>query len=712
MKGFLFLGLCASTLTYAQVKPKKDTVKVVTICDRSPYEIEEVKLVRKLPVTKEIINVKRDLAGKNLGQDLPMLLKNQTSVISTSDAGNGVGYTGFRIRGTAGTSINVMMNGVPYNDSESQGTYFVDVPDLTSSASKIIIQRGVGTSSNGVSAFGASVNIISKNPEDKFYVKTDNSYGSFNTYKVSGEIGSGKILNNTLSLMGRYTKIHSDGYLDRASSDLDSYNFTALYKKSGTRLRLMAFGGKEKTYQAWNGVDAETIREKGRTFNSAGAIYNADWSEIVDYYDNETDNYRQNHYQLLWQQKFNSNWKLETTLHYTKGKGYYENYKQGKDLADYGLNPVNGIDNSDLIRKKWLDNDFYGGIVNVYGRFRHLDLNIGLVGNQYKGKHFGNVTGVTLPEIHEHEYYRNNATKNEMAGFTKAVYKIGKLELFGDAQFRKIDYTTAIVQEGDGEGANMDKKWNFFNPKAGLNVRTPNGKVYFSYAQANREPSRADLIANPETQPERLHDFELGVESRFKNFQYAVNFYYMNYHNQLVLTGEINNVGSFIRANSGESFRRGLELSAGYKINPYWTIGGNATFSDNKNVNYKVEGENGELKNLGSTNIAFSPNFMGNLRLVFTPIKNLQFSIQNQFVGKQYLDNTNNEDLTTASYQLADFNATYNFDVKRVSVGLQFLFNNIFNEEYINNGYTWGTTPYYYPQAGRNFMLGLSLKFK
>ena len=376
MKGFIFLGLLSPAVFYAQIQ--KDSIK--------ESQIEAINFTQRLPVAKEIINVQKDLDQKNLGQDLPILLKNQMSVISTSDAGNGVGYTGFRIRGVGGNGINVMMNGVPYNDSESQGTFFVDVPDLTSSASQIVLQRGVGTSSNGVSAFGASVNVISKNPDDNFYVKSDNSYGSFNTYKYSAEIGSGKFWKNRLSLMGRYTKIHSDGYIDRAFSNLDSYNLTALFEENKTKLRFLAFGGKEKTYQAWNGIDKATW-ETNPKFNYSGAIYDSNWENIVGFYDNETDNYKQNHYQLLWEQNFNEHWNLETTFHFTKGKGYYENYKQDEKFSKYNLPNLiienQEIKRTDFIRKKWLDNDFYGGVSTLYGKFENLDLNFGIVGNKY-----------------------------------------------------------------------------------------------------------------------------------------------------------------------------------------------------------------------------------------------------------------------------------------------------------------------------------------
>ncbi len=700
MKGFFILGLCLSpAVFYAQVK--NDSVQ--------ESKIQEVQMIKRLPITKEIINVSKDLDGKNLGQDLPILLKNQISIISTSDAGNGVGYTGFRIRGVGGNGINVMMNGVPYNDSESQGTFFVDVPDLTSSASQIVIQRGVGTSSNGVSAFGASVNVLSKNPDEKFYVKSDNSYGSFNTYKYSAEIGSGKFWNNRLSVMGRYTKIHSDGYIDRAFSDLDSYQFSALFEEKKTKIRLLAFGGKEKTYQAWNGIDKATW-ETNPKFNYSGAIYNDDWSKIVGFYDNETDNYKQNHYQLLWNQGLNENWNLETTLHYTKGKGYYENYKQGDPFSRYNLSDQNSEEYSDFIRKKWLNNDFYGIISTVFGKLNAVDVNFGVVANQYYGRHYGEVSGVYFPQIQNHEYYRNRSVKNEAAGFAKAIFKLNQFEIFGDLQLRNIGYDTKILTDGDYEGANLDKNWTFFNPKAGVSYQIEKGKLYLSYANAHREPNRDDLIANPETEAETLHDFEAGIEKSFGKVQLTANLYYMYYVNQLVLNGQINNVGEFIRTNSGKSYRTGLEVSAFTKLSEQWNISGNFTLSDSKNLDFKQE-NNGEIQNLGKTNISFSPNVIGNILLNYQPIKNLSLGIQNQYVGRQYLDNTDTENLKLSSYYLMDFNAKYSLEFKKMGVDFKFLLNNIFDKKYVNNGYVWDG-PIYFSQAGTNFMLGISLLLK
>lgn len=709
MKGIIFLGLFAGPFYLAQ--STQDTLKI--------HEIESVNFTKRLPVSKEIINVEKDLGNKNLGQDLPILLKNQISVISTSDAGNGVGYTGFRIRGVGGNGINVMMNGIPYNDSESQGTFFVNVPDLTSSASQIVIQRGVGTSTNGVSAFGASVNVISKNPEEKFYVKSDNSYGSFNTYKYSAEIGSGKFWKDRLSLLGRYTKIHSDGYIDRAFSDLNSYNFTALFEENKTTIRLMAFGGKEKTYQAWNGIDKATWETNPR-FNYSG-MYTDLFTGEDKFYDNETDNYRQNHYQLLWEQRFNDKWNLETTLHYTRGKGYYENYKRVDETdvdathySNYNL-PVQIVGGSpveitDFIRKKWLDNDFYGVVSTLYGKLGNLDLNFGAVANQYYGRHFGNVTGVFLPQIDEHEYYRNNSVKNEVSGFAKAIYKLNQFEFFGDLQLRNINYDTKIVQQGDGEGADLYRKWTFFNPKVGVNFNIENGKVFVSYANAHREPNRDDLFANPSTKEETLHDFEAGWEQQFGKVVLTANAYYMDYQNQLVLSGRINNVGEFIRQNVDKSYRLGIELSAQSRLSDKIQLGANLSLSQNKikEINSLQNGADVVLKD---SDISFSPNIIANGNVIYSPFKNFNLGVTAQYVGKQYLDNLETADNQLKDYFLTDFNAKYTLNLKKTEIDFKFLLNNIFNKKYVNNGYVY-EGPVYFSQAGTNFMFGMSIKIK
>jgi len=697
MKGFIFLGVFIAPFYLSQTV--QDSTQVTSI--------QAVEFTKRTPVAKAIINVEKDLADKNLGQDLPILLKNQMSVVSTSDAGNGVGYTGLRIRGTSGTSINVMLNGVPYNDSESQGTFFVNVPDLTSSASQIVIQRGVGTSSNGVSAFGASVNVISRDPSDEFSVKTDDSYGSFNTYKYSAEVNSGNFWKNRLSVMGRYTYIHSDGYIDRAFSKLHSYNFSALFQEKNTELRFLAFGGKEKTYQAWNGVDKETWETNPR-FNYSGAIYDSNWENITGYYNNETDNYRQNHYQLLWNQRFSDDWKLETTAHYTKGKGFYENYKQGDPFARYNLPDYNGEEYSDFIRKKWLDNDFYGVISTLYGNLGDLSVNVGAVANQYYGRHFGNVTGVFIPEINESEYYRNRSIKNEVSGFAKAIYKLNQFEFFGDLQLRNIDYDTKVIQQGDDEGVDLDKKWTFFNPKAGVNFNLENGKVFVSYANAHREPNRDDLFANPETKAETLHDFEAGWEQQIGKVAFTANAYYMYYKNQLVLNGQVNNVGAFLRTNSGTSYRLGLELGVLSKITKDLQVSANATFSSNKNQNFYSEND-GVIQNFGNTDISFSPSFLANGNVLYSPFKNFNLGVTAQYVGKQFMDNSGDKENQLDAYFVPDFNMSYKLPLKKQDVTLRFLLNNFTNTKYVNNGFSG---PYYFAQAGINFLFGVSLKLK
>ncbi|MBL3549422.1 iron complex outermembrane receptor protein [Chryseobacterium rhizosphaerae] len=711
MKGLFFLGLTVGSAAFMQAQ-NKDSL--------TTREIEGVSFTKRLPVAKEIINVQKDLDGKNLGQDLPMLLKNQTSVISTSDAGNGVGYTGLRIRGVAGRGINIMMNGVPFNDSESQGAFFVNVPDLTSSASQIVIQRGVGTSNNGVSSFGASINVISKDPEEKFYIKTDDSYGSFNTYKYSAEVGTGKFWKDRLSVMGRYSHIHSDGYIDRASANLDSYNFTALFEEGKTRLRLMAFGGKERTYQAWNGIDRETW-ETNPKYNSSGG-YKDLFTGEKKFYDGETDNYRQNHYQFLWEQKFNDIWSLETTLHYTRGKGYYENYKRVNEgdkesthYADYNLEVpiVNGVavEKTDFIRKKWLDNHFYGLVSTLYGKFENIDLNFGVVANQYYGKHYGTVTGVYFPQINDYEYYRGRSVKNEAAGFAKALLKVEDFEFFGDLQLRSIHYDTKIILSGDGEGGNIKKNWLFFNPKAGVNYKIGNGKIFLSYAHAHREPNRDDLLADQNVKAEKLHDIEAGLEKQFGFLSLTANLYYMYYVNQLVLNGELNNVGAFIRTNSGKSYRRGIELGALAKLSKQWEISGNVSLSQNRNQDFNIKNE-GVLKNLGNTQISFSPDVVANLGLKFSPSKSFQFALMNQYVGKQYLDNTEDKNLQLKDYLLTDFNAEYQFKIANNDIALKLLVNNLFNKKYVNNGSVYEGTPYYFSQAGTNFMFGISWKIQ
>ncbi|AQX08635.1 TonB-dependent receptor [Elizabethkingia ursingii] len=701
MKGLFFLSaLSAASIAFAQ--SKQDTIR----------EIDEVRVIKRLPITKDIVNVEKDLGRKNLGQDLPYLLKNQTSVETTTDAGNGVGYTGLRIRGVDGTRINVMLNGVPYNDSESQGTFFVNIPDVTSSASNVIIQRGVGTSTNGVAAFGASVNIIGRDPEEQPYFSTQNSVGSFNTHKHSFEAGTGSLLNGKLSFMGRYSIIKSDGYIDRAFSDLNSYNFVGVYKDGNTKIRFQTFGGDQQTYQAWNGISKAQYEINPR-YNPSGEIYDKD-GKVIGFYKNETDNYKQQHYHLLWEQRFNDNWKLNTTLHYTRGLGYYENYKSNQKFSKYGIPPyvigAETVTSGDMIRRKWLDNDFYGIVSELNGKVNNWDLNFGVVANQYYGRHYGQIiSGSNLQQIDlPIEYYRNNATKNEISGYAKALYKFGDLEMFGDLQLRNITYHSNVIKASAEEAPTFDKKFTFFNPKVGFNYHLDGGTLYLSYANAHREPVRDDIVNAPDVKPETLHDFELGYNKTFNGLSITANAYYMLYKDQLVLIGAINGVGASLRKNVGRSYRAGIELGAGYQFSEKFNALLNATFSQNKNKDYIIQLSETETENLGTTNTSFSPNFIGNLTLNYLPVKDLQFSLVNKLVGSQYLDNTNAAESKIKSYYLSDFIASYQVAWGRTDIGFSLLVNNIFNQKYINNGYSG---PFYYAQAGANFLAGISLKF-
>lgn len=703
MKGFIFLSaLLIAPLAIAQQK-KSDTVAT----------IDEVTFIKKLPVTHQVIDVKKDLGQKNLGQDLPFLLKNLPSFEATSDAGNSVGYTGLRVRGVDGTRINVMLNGVPYNDSESQGTFFVNLPDITSSASQLIVQRGVGTSTNGVAAFGASLNILTADPEEKAYFSTSQSVGSFNTHKHSFEGATGALLDGKLTMKGRYSLIKSDGYIDRAFSDLQSYNFTAVYKNGNTKLRFMTFGGKEKTYQAWNGISKERYETNPR-YNPAGSIYDAK-GNVIGFYDNETDNYKQQHYHLLWEQRFNPDWKLKTTLHYTRGKGYYENYKSNEDFAEYGLPPLQvgatTITSGDLIRRKWLDNDFYGAISTLVGRTDRWNFNLGVVANQYFGWHYGRViSGSNLQQVLlPFEYYRNHALKNELSGFAKALYEIGDFEIFGDLQLRNIRYESKVDKASPEEAPQFDKKYTFFNPKFGINYHLNGGFFYFSYALAHREPVRSDLKANPDIKSEKLHDWELGYYKQAGDFTLQANLYYMFYKDQLVLTGKLSDVGAALHENVGESYRRGIEIAAKYQFSEKFNAGLNMTLSQNKNKDYRIETSSGTL-DLGDTNISFSPNFMGNLSLNYLPVKRLSLTLQSKYVGSQYINNTDDEAFKLDPYFLTDFMASYQLKWGKTNLAFHLLVNNIFDEKYTNYAADYGA-PYYYAQAGTNFMAGVSLRF-
>lgn len=690
-----FIFLLASFISFSQVK---DTTKINQLDE---VLVSAVRVTSKTPVSFSNLT-KNEIKSRNLGQDIPILMNYLPSVVTTSDAGNGVGYTGIRVRGSDATRVNVTINGIPYNDSESHGTYWVNMPDFASSLESIQLQRGVGTSTNGAGAFGASLNMLTDSYARKATGEISNSIGSFNTHKHTVKFSTG-LMNDHFEIAGRLSTLKTDGYIDRASSDLKSYFLQGTYVGKTTLIKALAFGGKEKTYQSWNGTDAETLNSD-RTFNSAGIF--TDESGQTRFYDNETDNYQQDHYQLHWNEKLNEKWSTNLAFHYTKGKGFYENYKEDADFSDYGLLPLGPVVTTDLIRQKWLDNDFYGTTFSANYKEEKLDVIFGGGYNKYEGAHFGKVIWARFAsqsELGDH-YYDDFATKTDGTVFAKANYQISeKISLFGDLQLRNVHYKANSYDTGL-----VNDSFNFFNPKAGLNY-TVNDKstLYLSYARANREPNRTDYEGG-NAKPEKLNDFELGWRFAGDKVKFNSNVYYMAYKDQLILTGKLDDVGSPIRANSEKSYRLGLEVDATISLSEEFIVRPNFTLSNNKNIDLAVEGEN-----YGTTDIAYSPSvIVGNI-LVYSPVDNLHISWLQKFVGKQYMNNIELPAAKLADYFVTDLNIAYEIKPKSVfnSIVITGLVNNFLDKKYVSNGYMWDVYPYYYPQAGINFLAGLTLKF-
>ena len=679
--------------------------------------VSAVRVKATSPVTHSNVT-KEDLEKRNLGQDIPILLNYLPSVVTTSDAGAGVGYTGIRVRGSDATRVNITINGIPYNDAESQGTYWVNMPDFTSSTESLQLQRGVGTSTNGSGAFGASLNLLTDAISENPYGEISSSFGSYNTKKHTVKFSTGKI-NDHIEFAGRLSKIDSDGYIDRAWSDLKSYFLQASYVDDNTLLKALTFGGHEKTYQAWYGVTKDEMETLGRTYNPY-------------FYENEIDNYKQDHYQLHWNEKLSENWSTNVGLNYTKGSGYFEQFKEGENFADYLLTPITlggeTIDQTDLIRRRWLDNDFY--VVNANATYKNDDVEFifGTSYSNYKGNHFGEIIWAEFAsnsEIRDH-YYESNTKKNDVNIFGKLTYNLSdSWTLFTDLQGRFVKFDTEGLTS-DRTPINVDDNYSFFNPKAGLTFEAnTNNSFYLSYAKANREPNRNDF-ENGIFTSEKLNDFELGWRIKNESIKINSNIYYMFYKDQLVLTGAIDDTGSPIRATSGKSYRLGLEIDAQIKFADKFSIQPNIAISSNKNVDF-LTSWNGELVDLGNTDIAFSPNLIIGNSFVFQPNDKMQFSLLSKYVGEQYMGNIDNANSKLESYFVNDFNVSYEIKPKKIvkSIVLNVLVNNIFNIEYISNGYyytyddTWSNPNQsttldgagYYPQATRNFLVGATFKF-
>jgi iron complex outermembrane receptor protein len=701
---YLTVALAAFSLNaFAQQPVANDTTKLEEVL------VQAVRVTAQTPVTFSNIS-KEELAPRNLGQDIPVLLNYLPSVVTSTDAGNGIGYTSIRVRGSDASRVNVTLNGIPYNDAESHGSFWVNMGDFASSVENIQLQRGVGTSTNGAGAFGASLNLLTDAYKKESSGEISNSAGSYGSRKHTVKFSTG-LMNDHFELAGRVSNIESDGYIDRASSSLKSYFFQGTYVGNTTLIKAIVFGGSQTTYQAWNGIDAVTLKDN-RKFNSSGIYTDANGN--VRYYDNETDNYWQDHYQLHWNERVSDNWSTNLALHYTKGKGYYENYNSGATYADYGLLPINigGVDvtSGDLITRKWLDNDFFGTTFSTNYKKDALNATFGGAWNKYLGGHFGNViwaqnSGDVRPGD---RYYNDNADKTDFNIFAKANYQLtDKFSVYGDLQYRTVHYTADGVLVDP-----VDDTFNFFNPKAGLTYTVSDkSNIYFSYARANREPRRDDY-ENGSFKSEQLNDFELGW--RFKQGRSTLNLngYYMRYKNQLVLTGAINDVGSAIYANSGDSYRLGIEADATITLTDKIVLRPNIAISTSRNIDFFNETEAGTV-NLGNTAIPFSPNIIAGNQLIVLPFKNFQAALLSKFVGEQYMDNLETGNDKLESYFINDINVTYEFKNLFIfkSVVLSGLVNNIFDVKYVSNGYMYGPDPYYYPQAGINFLAGATLKF-
>ena len=718
------IGLSAMN---AQEQEAKDSLTTTTI-SLEEVSVAGLRASKDQPLSFSEIT-KGELKARNLGQDLPILLNFLPSVVTTSDAGGGIGYTGIRVRGSDATRVNVTINGIPYNDAESQGTFWVNLPDFASSVENIQLQRGVGTSTNGSSAFGASLNILTNTAAKEAYAQISNSVGSFGSLRHTLKFSTG-LLNDKIEIAGRLASIQSNGYIDRASSDLNAYFLQGVYQEGNTLIKALVFGGHEITYQSWFGVDPMTLTND-RTYNSAGEIYDENGS-LTGFYDNQVDNYKQDHYQLHWNQRYKGNWSSSVGLNYTHGRGFYEEYNNATDLGDLRLNDVN-VGNTTIastanIVQKWLDNDFYVLTANIRHKGDQTDVVFGTLLSSYQGDHFGNLIWARYASNAQpkHEFYRNKGEKNEFSAFGKITHQLGdSFTAYADLQYRRVNYTARGSLDELGN-IGIEDEFNFINPKMGLTFHADeNTQLYASYAKAQREPNRSDY-ENGSPRPEVLNDFELGYRSSGKKTKWSANLYYMGYKDQLVLTGELDNVGAPIRQNVGNSYRLGIEAEVSIALSSQLLWQPNLSLSRNKNRSFSFQ-RDGQVQNLGDTNISYSPSIIGGSNLVYAPSTQFQIGLLSKYVGEQYLGNIDADLSKLAAYFINDLNIRYAIGalgwVKAIDFSL--LINNVFNSVVETNGYfftyddSWSvpnqTTTIegvgYYPQAGINFLLGASFTF-
>ncbi len=693
--------------------------------------ISAIRASDESPTTYTVMD-QQEIEKKNTGKDLPYIMKTTPSAVVTSDAGAGVGYTGMRIRGTDLTGINVTLNGIPVNDGESHSVYFVDLPDLASSINDMQIQRGVGTSTNGAASFGASINISTGDDNPDPYAEISSAAGSFNTFKNTLMFGTG-LMKNKWSFSGRLSKITSDGYIDRATSNLSSAFLSGGYYGEKNIFKAVVLIGDETTYQAWNGIPKDSLKTN-RTYNPSGEIYDSK-GNFVGYYGNQTDNYIQNYYQLHYAHQFSNKFNITSSAFLTTGKGYYESYKNDEDFADYGFNDTvignDTITSTNLIRQKWLDNKYYG--VNLAGNYStdKIDLNIGGGYSYYDGEHYGYIvwSEVAPLGLYNQKWYNNTGKKSDFNVFAKANYKVNsRLNIYGDLQYRVINYTITGTHDDLGT-LDQEHNYSFFNPKAGIFYKLNEWQnLYLSAGIANREPNRSvfrDADSSQNILPERLMDIELGYAFNSSMLSLEANLFYMDYKDQLVLTGKINNVGSAIKTNVPESYRAGIEIVGGVRFTDFLEWNFNAAFSKNKIKNFVSYVDDWDtwtqrVDTLGTTNISFSPDIIANSDISVKPVKDLKISFITKYVGKQYIDNTSSDDKSIDPYLVNNINIYYTIYpgfIRQIDFSLAL--NNIFSEKYESNAwvysyYTGGKEYYmngYYPQAEFNFMFGMNLKF-
>ncbi len=721
-----FLTLLISTISFAQ----ENSILNDTI-DLEEVLVTAIRVNKKAPFTQNNIT-KEKIEQRNLGQDIPILLSFLPNVVTTSDAGAGVGYTGIRVRGSDATRVNVTVNGIPLNDSESHSVYWVNMPDFASSTQSIQLQRGVGASTNGAGAFGASLSLSTNGIQDDAIAQVSLSAGSYNTFKANVQFSTGTMDSFgdfKSEFSGRVSKIESDGYIDRASSDLKSVYLSASFFNENTMIKAIAFGGHEVTYQAWYGIDAETLKNN-RKYNPAGEITNEE-DDVIGFYDNQVDDYKQDHYQLHINHHFDSDWVANLAFHYTYGRGFYEQYKNDRDFDEYGYTPivVDGelINTTDLVQQKWLDNDFYGTTFSVLKHFDDFKLILGGAYNKYIGDHFGKVIWAQYgSSMINDKFYDNTGVKKDFNIFAKAEYELNdNWNLFADLQYRNVDYKVVGIDEGP-QNIKFDDQNNFFNPKFGVSYFLDQSNFYLSYARANKEPKRADYLANNDIKPESLDDIELGWKFKSDRFLLNTNVYYMHYKDQLVLTGNLDDVGNPIANNIGKSYRLGLEIESAMNIFNKLQWQPNLALNINKNIDKYAEFD-GELQRFGNTDLSYSPGIVASSNLIFKPANNLDISFLSKYVGEQYMSNIEHKNSKLESYFVNDLNITYKIEPKNIfkTIILSGLVNNIFNTKYVSNGYfftyddNWSdpdqittiTGAGYYPQAEINFLLGATLVF-